>query len=273
MQVVSSAAMSGLVSRMLDFLARVLALALAGAGWKKRTVHANVRLMGLAVDHFFHLRLCHHAARDLLNLLLIRTPPNYRMSTRDRKQMATLSSQGGILLSAHFHNWEGMGSWLIKQNMPLLALSKELASPFWNRCLRLIRERRGLPTISKSPIRPMKRWLNKRGVFAILLDQHVEDGVAGIFFGRAVKISPLLQAARGYPVFFFLQLPPDQIRVFCLSRKNSNPEQCVRRYHRILEIVIQRHPDYWYGFLHRRFKFPDPGVYLHVSRETCAPSP
>jgi hypothetical protein len=44
-----------------------------------------------------------------------------------------------------------------------------------------------------------------------------------------------------------------------------------RRYHRVLEVLVRRHPTWWYGLAHRRFKealnLSSPAK---VSRETSA---
>jgi KDO2-lipid IV(A) lauroyltransferase len=173
-----------------------------------------------------------------------------------------------LLLTAHFHNWEILGGALRRLGVPLLASAKPLRNARADFLLRRLRQRLGLPVTSSGWPRAALRHLDSGGCFALLWDQHSPDSdSAGRFFGRPVLLNPLpvfLLRHRACPVYFGVLLPGGTLRLVPLLREIGGDweQRLARRYHRVLETLIRRHPHHWYGFFHARFKNlgPYPGL-------------
>ncbi len=204
-------------------------------------------------------RLCFHASRDLIALILNsgKTPA---ISTRDKMRLDEMKAGPSLLLTAHFHNWEFLGRELRRQGIALLAAAKPMYSARAEKILQGLRRRAGVPTVSGNVPRTGLKHLQQGGCFALLWDQHAPQSESiGNFFGHPVQMNPLPEFLLGHrpcPVYFGVLLPGNHLRLMpLLSTFEGNWEtKLTQRYHRVLEILIRKHPEYYYGFFHARFK-------------------
>lgn len=211
----------------------------------------------------FLFRLFRHLALDLLSFLHGRPLSPFHLRIRDEAKLKALREKGGLLLAAHFHQWELLGSFLrgglpLDLRLPLVGCALPLKNPGANRLLRLRRRRLDLPVFEAEWIRQGRTLLQSGGVLGFLWDQCPARREAfSSFLGQGVAMNglPLFFGKTGVrPAVFALALPGFGIRLVDLGKAGRGGELWARRYNRVLELLIARHPTYWYGWLHRRFK-------------------
>jgi lauroyl/myristoyl acyltransferase len=229
------------------------------------------RNLALTLGHpqnslFFRWKLAFHLFQDLQSLVF--GPPALpRLSTRSRVHLESLRAGPTLLLAAHFHNWEAQASALNRLGVPLLGAARLLAFSPADALLRRLRTRNRVPVVVRDVPRAALRHLRSGGCFGFLWDQHSPESTrSGTFFGCSVSLNPLpfsLLKNEPCPVYCGVWLPGNELRFILLSSRFDGDWQgrLERRYHRVLETLIRRHPQYWYGFLHARFKTlgPYPG--------------
>jgi KDO2-lipid IV(A) lauroyltransferase len=276
---------SGAISRNLS--AGIVAAVLRVLGFRQRVVERNLALTGLRPVRDFYPRLCRAAANDFAVLAWAR-PPGISQHVRAPSRLAAMRSGSSILLTAHFHNWEVLGRELRRRGVPLLAAAKPLRNARAEALLRSMRAGWGVATLSASVPRAALRHLKGKGCFALLWDQHAPGSAfADRFFGRPVLLNPLpffLLRHHPCPVYFGVMVPGGVLRVLRLLAwpRGDWEKKLMRRYHRVLEILVRRHPEYWYGFFHARFKngsdYPGhrahrPGALPHPGAPKGTPRP
>jgi lauroyl/myristoyl acyltransferase len=240
-------------------MAAIFAPLLWASGFRRRVIRRNLQLMRWRRDPFLRWRLTFHAARDLTALFLT-SPPRYRIHPRSRMNLAAMRKGPSILLTAHFHNWEWLGSALRREGVPILAAAKPLRAAWAEQWLLHLRARIGVPTVSGAVPRAAIRHLKLGGCFAFLWDQHAPGSeYSGEFFDTPARMNPLplfLLARCPCPVYFGILLPGGNVRLLSLLSRfeEYREEQLIRRYHRVLEILVRARPEFWYGFFHARFK-------------------
>jgi lauroyl/myristoyl acyltransferase len=256
------------------------------SGIRRSVVNRNLDLVLGKRPLFFRWKLAFNLFQDAFSLLFgyhpraggdPRSPSRLssHLSSRSQTHLAALRSGPSLLLAAHFHNWEAQASVLARLGVPLLGAARPLKTPWAERLLRAVRARRGVPVIHDDIPRRALRHLRTGGCFGFLWDQHSPASLKqalsepGTFFGHPVSLNPLpflLLESESCPVYFGAWLPGGELRIIpLLNPVGKDPgaaRACLeRRYHRVLQTLIKRHPTYWYGFLHARFKTlgPYPG--------------
>jgi len=243
------------------------------AGFRRRVFRRNVELMRLKGGRGLYRGLCFHAAQDLLSLVS-RRGQKPRLEERSKTHLKAMCIGPSLLLTAHFHNWEALGSFLKHEGVPLLGAARRLRTPWAERWLRHLRLRAGVSTVSESVPRAAIRHLASGGCFGLLWDQHAPTAEkTGRFFGVPVQVNPLpffLLKYHPCSVYFGAMLPGGKVRLVRLMQGASEgrkgfsgnragngvnrEDTLIRRYHRVLETLVRQHPEYWYGFFHARFK-------------------
>ncbi len=212
-----------------------------------------------AESGFSYFRFYYNMVSDLIELFTSPIPvKTFRLREKDKAKFQVMKDNGGLLFSAHFHNWELLGSWLQNQGLNLVCVSQPLANKFWDAILDWIRRRIGLRTIKTNTVSFMKMWVNKGGVLGLLWDQDFKkDTLSSTFFDMRVRMTPLpimLKSAKPFPGMVFLLEPDGQVRIIQISSNVSKTHNLADRYNKVLMGIIQKHPNYWYGWSHRRFK-------------------
>lgn len=234
-------------------------------GVRARVLRRNLRLMNLPQDPLFRWKLGYNAGHSLLELLLPIPSPSPLISTRVRSRLETLRAGPGLLLTAHYHNWELQAAAWNRLGIPLLGAARPLKGAVPRVVLANIRRWRGVSVVSNAVPRRALRHLRAGGCFGLLWDQHAPDSrTPGRFFGVPVSLDPLpffLLEKVPCPVWFGVKFSGGRVRLILLMTRFDNGWQArlERRYHRVLELLVRRAPARWYGFLHARFK--NLGVY------------
>lgn len=238
------------------FLAAVFVVCGVRAG----VIRRNFDLTGLGRPAFYRFRLGFHLARDLFALAAPGPLPPVRLHDRSRPALAALRGGPALLLTAHFGNWEAQAAAWRRFGVSLLGAARPLKNPAARRLLSRLRARRAIRVVDAGVPRAALRHLDAGGCFGLLWDQHAPAALrTGRFFEVPVALDPLpefLATRRSFPVFFGVLLPDGTLRLVCLSRRfeSERAERLARRYHRVLELLVRRHPTRWYGALHARFK-------------------
>jgi hypothetical protein len=243
--------------------AAFFAILFASSGVRSRVIHRNFALTGLPCPRLFRVRVGFHLARDLLSLIVPGALPQTRLHPRSGGSLDILRGGPSLLLTAHFGNWEAQAAAWGRHGVPLLGAARPLKGAAPRSLLAKLRARHGIHVIASAVPRAALRHLDSGGCFGLLWDQHAPDSVrSGTFFGVPVSLNPLpcfLLARHPCPVVFGVLLPGGTLRLVPLldARRIGVAgweDRLARRYHRVLETLIRRHPTRWHGVLHARFK-------------------
>jgi hypothetical protein len=229
--------------------------------WKRETILLNAEKCGFSPSFSFLFWLYFNICRDFVGFLhRIHAHPIF-LSGKDQSKLERLKVRGSILVSAHFHNWEAMGGWLVHDGVKLLTSERPFNNQWARTFLARLRKSHGILTISKNVPRLALRHIRSGACFAVIWDQY--SPVArewAPFFKIPVAMDPLpafLAKHSQAPIFMSALLPNGRLRLFQLQAAQSAPvdgSRLAKKYHRILERLIRANPSYWYGFTHARFK-------------------
>lgn len=285
--------MSRLKAAVIHGLAPGLALVFAVSGVRARVLRQNFAIMrwprrrlGPFWPLLYRFRLGFHLVRALLTLVLPGGLPAARLHLRSRAHLDVLRGGPSLLLTAHFGNWEAQAAAWGRLGVNLVGAARPLRSRSAHAGLARLRAWHGIRVVTTSVPRTALRHLasppKKRsettaspsppsaatpGCFGLLWDQHAPDSPhAGRFFGEPVSMNPLpffLLERCPCPVHFGVLLPDGTLRLIPLlaparMRRAGWERRLERRYHRVLETLIRRHPAHWHGMLHARFKLTRP---------------
>lgn len=185
-------------------------------------------------------------------------------------EQALKKGKGGVIMSAHFGNWEMLALSFAKR-YPLSVIVAKQENPYFDKVINGIRSTRGYKTIYKefAPLGVLKA-LKRNEFVAILADQHA--GVQGVytpFFYREVS------TPKG-PAVFALRAKCPLYTGFCARQPNGryvvtfeeialpntgddekNIEIVMTEYNKILQRHVEENPSFWFWF-HRRWKSQKP---------------
>lgn len=188
-------------------------------------------------------------------------------------QAARRKSEGVLLLSAHFGNWE-YGHYFYGRHVHALNfIVRRIDNPYLESCRVANNHRYGVNILYKEVgLKAAIKNLRKGQDLVIFADQKANprEGVAGRFFGRNSTSIPLVAS---FAKKFQLPIVP----MFVVRRGNSStheltflPElaygpgdsvdEITQRQNDIIEKMIRRHPDHWL-WMHRRWKTEYPEIY------------
>ena len=187
--------------------------------------------------------------------------------------MEAVKMKGGfIAIVSHFGNWEWLAIPIQKYGLHVHAVGRPLKNPYLYRYIREMREAANLTNIEKSgAVRSSIEVLKKRGILAVLIDQHESRGSVWVdFFGRKAATSTLpamLALKYEYPVLpaFFYRDESGRSKIqygplFPLIKTGNlqsdllaNTQQYVSR----IEEEIRKRPGDWL-WAHRRWRTPPP---------------
>lgn len=226
--------------------------------WKSRQLKVNWIYCNIKPSDSLRFRLYFNAAIDGLELILNEYHHEILSRPQDKTKLLALKTKPCLFLSAHFHNWELMGSWLVvSQGVPLLSVALPLKNRLAHFFLNWLRSRTGVRVISERVPQLALRQLEEHKSFGMLWDQFPSaKNFSSTFFKNPVRMDPLptfLYTQTHAAVFFGALLPSGTFRIINLGRP-IHPEKIAVRYNRVLEILISQNPASWYGFTHRRFK-------------------
>lgn len=226
-----------------------------------------------------------HAVEFLIGLPYYQNLPNsfenypFRKSKRDfsipEESVRVLKKmrEGGLMLAAHFGNYEAIGPWLCALEVPLKASYAQIQPAILNRILtQKLRAAKGKPySLFIDQPRKILSLLDENHVFCLVADQDYRkpNTPQSLFFNRPVAFNPL-------PGFILKYRPQTPVFVVWIEEQNlsyslnaqellpyqkKTPEILARSYHEWLEKRIQDKPELWYGWFHRRFFSRNASIY------------
>ena len=273
--------------------------AMAAPGWKGRAVasflYGVLRLLGPRKDRIdSNLRLAypgrdaawrkdilrgvyHNLAWTVTEVLALQRNPRQALDwvteveRQDVLDGLLESPKGAILLSAHFGDWELLGSWyaqrLHERGRQLYAVYQDIHDHDISDILKEYRERCGIRVLSKgASTLELTRMLREGAHVAILADVSWLGGMTLPFMGRPCTNSPgpavlaMLASIPIVPVAAYRQAPfQHSVRFFdsITVPKEGNREERIKGTllainHAIEEIIAPR-PELWF-WLHNRWK-------------------
>ncbi|MEJ6951188.1 lysophospholipid acyltransferase family protein [Natronospora cellulosivora (SeqCode)] len=174
---------------------------------------------------------------------------------------------GIILYTAHFGNWEWLGTYYAAQGNTITAIAKEQKNYLFDKKITEIRESKGAKVITKDlSLRKIYKTLLRGKTVLILADQHAgNDGWILEFFARkasafsgpvrlAVKtgasILPIFIIREGWMKHKIVYYPP-----YNIDKDASDDEQreLLQELTKLTEKTIREYPEQWF-WLHNRWK-------------------
>lgn len=180
--------------------------------------------------------------------------------------------KGGILISAHFGNWE-LIPYILKDMLPkpLISIARPMNNPLVEQLVQKFRRFMGSQIVyKKGALRKIISHLQENRLIYLLIDQNAvpREAVFVDFFSQ--KISAISSAAQLHikkkaPLLpAFLHYEPDQIILeFHPPVMDASADHTVESLTQVLtteiENQIRQHPEQWFWF-HNRWKTRHPGA-------------
>ena len=175
--------------------------------------------------------------------------------------------KGGVLVSAHFGNWELLGLCASLLVAPFTIVVKPLKNHQIDYQINAWRTMHGNRVVQdQQALREGLKTLRNGGILVMLGDQSDRNGSFFTeFLGRrtSVFIGPAYIALKaGVPLFVSIcrrtedgryKVDYEEIECSDLGATKADAEELVRRYTRVLERYIYRYPEEWF-WLHNRWK-------------------
>ena len=242
----------------------MLAKMLAFLHWKRHTVSANLLFCGLGSPHLLYPKILAAIAREL-SVFLFNQTPQQRIAPQAEQLLPELR-RGGLLLTAHYGNWERMGSWMLSLGIPLVASSLPMKNALADAVLIRLRRRNGdyAKNLFQNPFQ-IRKLIADGHLFTLLADQDYRNrhAVRSRFFGKSVNCSPLPKVIQHlFPECpaFFAWTWRDSSGTLVLECKKLTGD-LYAAYHQAIEDVIRLDPSQWIGATHRRFYSTSPKIY------------
>ena len=180
-----------------------------------------------------------------------------------------------LILTGHFGNWELLHYVFGLYGTPIHLIVRPFRNPLFDQFVHRERSRAGTVSISKrQAARPVLRALEERGIVVVPFDQNATSrwGVFAEFFALPASTHPGLARfaqmtdAIVLPVFLVREngSPRHQIHILPeveVARGGERERDTVenlRRFNRVFEGMVRRHPDHWI-WMHKRWRTRPPG--------------
>ena len=186
---------------------------------------------------------------------------NVKIHGIERYEELLRSGHGGVLITAHFGNWELLQLWSGLRGTPIYVLTREQKYPRLNGLINELRESHGSVSISRGAgIRGLIRALREKKMIGVLGDQSAgkTEGIILPFFGRrtTVPVGAFQLAHRTDALimpFFIVRTGGPEHEVYSEEVLKDDPslepeariEFQARQYMKVLEDFIRRFPDQW----------------------------
>lgn len=186
---------------------------------------------------------------------------------------ACKNGRGGIILTAHFGNWELLGAWLVAQGLGVDFVVGTQHNEKVNSILIEQRRRLGAGIIAlPKNTRQIFKSIRAGRLPAMLADQHAPNGMILDFFGRpaaTAKGVALFAVRANCPVFPFLMRRERFDRHIVMAGEPIYPPQTGDEeadihsmtilHTQFVEGAIRQYPDQWL-WTHRRWKVPEDSL-------------
>lgn len=240
------------------------------SGWKKSVLRKNLDYiypeMADSRKETFRNRLLKNLSGDAVDFLTkgwIYSEGDSRFLV-DEKSLPVLKKmeQGGLMLTAHFGNYEAIGPWLVRLGIPLLASYAKLKPKALDKWI--YSRYRSIDNVFYSLFinnpRKILKLMDEGNLFCLIADQDFRNSrfIKGTLLGKSVHCNPI-------PAFILKYRPKTPIYICwiesCVQTKTlfakkinaANGEEVYLNFHAWLEEIIHLSPEEWYGWIHRRF--------------------
>lgn len=260
-------------------LSKAIQTALLFFHWKRKIVYANLHYVfpeysEHKINQVYQellFKISKTAAEFLLGNQLYRKLPekfeNYPFNIsdiqfdihEDSKNCIEKMKRGGLLLTAHFGNYEAIGPWLCKLGIPLQASYAKIKPNFLNQFVeKKLRAVNGKSyTIFVKNPKQILKLISEKKLFCLVADQDYrkKSGVQELLFNKEVSCNPI-------PNFIFRHHPNTPIFTCWIEEKNHlrtlyikelETSAIYKSFHNNLEELIYSQLSSWYGWTHRRF--------------------
>jgi KDO2-lipid IV(A) lauroyltransferase len=214
-----------------------------------------------------------HQVLNLLEVILydrlLQNFPDYiETEGEDVLKSVMAKGKGGIILSAHFGNWELVGYTLARLGYPIHAIARPQAVNRMTEFMNGFRASRGVNVLMDNNLSASLKLLKENALVGIVSDLNArERGYQTTFFGRTASFYPtpvILSLRSGAPLIpTFIEresLKKHRLR-FEIPIEwppgETMPER-VRRYVERYENGFRRRPDHWVWF-HERYAHAELG--------------
>ena len=182
---------------------------------------------------------------------------------------------GGIILTAHFGNFEMLAYAQSLLDRPVTLAHRTMRNPLVDQLILNMRSRPGTVSLpKKTAARSLLRALRNRGIVALLADQNqtANAGVFADFFGVPACTTPgparlaLHTGAPIVPVFLVREGESERHRLVILPRievsktedKTADIERITEACNAAIEDILRCYPEQWIWF-HKRWRTRPPG--------------
>jgi KDO2-lipid IV(A) lauroyltransferase len=174
----------------------------------------------------------------------------------DALEKARSETQGVIVATGHFGNWELMALTIARAGYPVTVIARRVYDHRLDGWMRGFRKRFGIETIVREDPRAgfkVLRALKKGSLAGILFDLDTQvESVVVPFFGRPARtpIAPVQLALRGTPLFFGVirRTAPLSHRIRFVPVKVESLEEGLTKLNELLEEEIRIAPEQWIWF-------------------------
>jgi KDO2-lipid IV(A) lauroyltransferase len=217
--------------------------------WK--TVRDHFGSMGQTVVEVMSFRQMSRKHHDL----------DVKIHGLERYEALLRSGHGGVLITAHFGNWELLQVWSGLRGTPIHVLTREQKYPRLNGLINELRESHGSVSVNRGAgIRGLIRALREKKMIGVLGDQSAgkTEGMILPFFGRRTPVPVgAFQLAHRTDAFimpfFIVRTGGREHEVYSEEVLKDDPslepqarvEFQVRQYLKVLEDYIRRFPNQW----------------------------
>ena len=238
--------------------------------WKKNVLYENLDYihpeMNAAEKEKFYKKLIQNISRDASDFFTRSCiyRENDRRFSVDAESVPVLKKMknGGLMLTAHFENYEALGPWLVRLKIPLVAsyakLKPECLDKWVHSKFRSI-DNYNYSLFINNP-RDILKLLDNGKLFCFIADQDFRKSnfTPGEFLGKAVHCNPIPAFILKYrpktPIYIcWLESFHDSKKIFAKEIQASDGEELFLKFNQWLEERINLSPEKWYGWTHRRF--------------------
>lgn len=182
---------------------------------------------------------------------------------KDSMDILEKMKKGGLMLTAHFGDYEAMGPWLCQLGIPLAAsyskIKPALLNTFLESALRSVNGY-SYSTFIRNP-KDILKLIDAHNLFCLLADQDYRKSSAihTEFLGKPVNCNPI-------PSFIFRHRPLTPVYICWIDKKLDEyilharsltiekEDDAIQKFNAWLGEKISEDGSKWYGWSHRRFK-------------------
>ncbi len=180
---------------------------------------------------------------------------------------ALKKNKGIIIVTGHLDNWELLGTALVKNGYPLVALYHPMRNPYSDKFFYKLRKRTGMELVSMNEyLKPSLKALNENKLLGLIADQDAgSDGVFVKFFNQwasTPKGPAVFAIKKRAPVIFLAMIrEKDDSHTLYISKElpvkiSGNLKEDIYYNTRLwsdeLEKWVRKYPEQWF-WVHRKW--------------------